>query len=71
MKESTNTFIGKQWVWKGGFPHLVLKAEIMEGGGEIYVSNFRFVPQIFGGAILLSMRKIAPQMAAAHNMRQA
>jgi len=38
----------------------VLKAEIMGGGGEIFVSNFRFVPQIFGGAILLSMSKIAP-----------
>jgi len=28
-------FIGKRWVLKGGFPDLVLKAEIMGGGGEI------------------------------------
>jgi len=25
-------FIGKRRVWKGGFPHLVTKAEIMGGG---------------------------------------
>jgi len=46
-------FIGKRWVWKGGFPHLLAKAEISKGGGgetfgddEILVSNFRFLPQI-------------------------
>jgi len=33
--------IGKRRDWKGGFPHLVLKAEIMGGGGEIKVMNFR------------------------------
>ena len=56
-------FIGKRWVWKGGLSHLVLKATIMEGrwwNDEIQVSNFKFVPQIFGGAILLPMSKIAP-----------
>jgi len=26
------TLIGKQWVRKGGFPHLVAKAKIMDGG---------------------------------------
>jgi len=36
------------------------------GGGvvnlndEIQLSNFKFVPQIFGGAIWIPMRKIAP-----------
>jgi len=25
-------FIGKRWIWKGEFPHLVLNAEIMGGG---------------------------------------
>jgi len=24
--------IGKQWVWKGGFPHLVAKDKIKDGG---------------------------------------
>ena len=24
-------FTGKQWVWNGGFSHLMLKAEIMGG----------------------------------------
>jgi len=30
------------------------------GCGEIYMSNFRFVPQIFRGVLLLSMSKITP-----------
>jgi len=30
------------------------------GDDEIYVSNFRFVPYIFWGAILLPMSKRAP-----------
>jgi len=30
------------------------------GVGEIYMSNFRFVPQILGRGILLSMSKITP-----------
>jgi len=37
----------------------VLKPEIMGGVRKIYMSNFRFVSQIFEGAILLSMSKIA------------
>ena len=48
---------------EGGVPHWLLKAEIMEGGwwiDEIQVSNFRFVPQIIGGSILLLLSKIAP-----------
>ena len=41
-------------VWKGGVPHLVAKAEMEEGGeifgnGAIAVTQFRFLPQIFGG----------------------
>jgi len=30
------------------------------GGGEIYVRNFRFVPQKFGGVILLIESKLTP-----------
>jgi len=47
------------------------------GGGvvtlndKIQVSNFKIVPQIFGGAIWIPMSKIAPKMAAAHKMRRA
>ena len=49
----TETFIRKRWVWKGRFPNLVFKVEIVGGVGKILwddkvsVSNFRFFPQIF------------------------
>jgi len=52
-----NKLLGSQRnnvVWKGGVPHLVAKAEMEEGGeifgnGAIAVTQFRFLPQIFGG----------------------
>jgi len=55
-------FIGNRWVCRGGVPHLVLEAKIMEVGwwnDKSQLSNFGFVPQIFGRAILHPMSKIA------------
>jgi len=50
----------------GGVSSLVDEGPNFEGGGEIFgddeisVSNFRFLPQIFGRGILLPMSKIPP-----------
>ena len=45
---------------KGGGSSLGVEGRNYGVGGEIYVRNFRFVPQIFGGVILLSKSKINP-----------
>jgi len=45
---------------EGGVSSLGVEGRNYGGGGEISVRNFRFVPQIFGGVISLSMIKITP-----------
>jgi len=66
----------KRWVWKGEFRHWEAKAEIIKGGGEffgndeIWLSNFRFIPQILGLFCFL-WAKQPPQMAATHKLRRA
>jgi len=48
---------------EGWVSSLGVESRNYRGGGEIYVRNFGFVPQIFGGVILLSS-KITPQIVA-------
>jgi len=43
------TFIGKRWVWNGGFPHLVLKAEIMGGVMKFKGGIPDLFPKYLGG----------------------
>jgi len=57
-------FIWKRWVWKGGFPHLSMKAEISKGGWWNFWGWWNFSeqfqispPNIWGGG-LLPMSKI-------------
>ena len=47
--------IRKRWVWKGGFLHLLAKAEIF-GDDEVSMSNFIFLPQILGGGVASGAR---------------
>jgi len=52
-------------VWKEGFKSsLGVEGRNYGGGGEIEVRKFRFVSQIFGGIILLSMSKITPPIGS-------
>jgi len=57
--------------FEGGGSSFGVEGQNYGGGWWIYVSNFKFVPQTFGGAILLSMSKTAPKMASAHKIRRA
>jgi len=66
LSKSFHLHVEKHWVWKGRVFAGRQRSKSCRSGGEIFgddefwVNNFRFISEIFGGAVLLPMSNVAP-----------